>query len=240
MQLNQVHCGDCLVLMQSIPNHSIDMVLCDLPYGTTQCRWDCVIPFDQLWQHYSRIVKHNGAILMFGAEPFSSMLRMSNISNYKYDWIWEKGEATGYLNSKKQPLRAHETISVFYQKQPTYIPQMTHGHVRKVSLKGDKNTPLYRHQSREVPYDSTSRYPRSVLRFSKDKQRQSLHPTQKPIGLCEYMIKTYTNEGDVVLDNCCGSGTTGVACKNLNRNFILIEKDSEYVEIARKRIADGV
>lgn len=231
--------GDCLNLMKEIPDNSVDMVLCDLPYGTTQCKWDIVIPFDRLWEEYRRIVKQNGAICLFGTEPFSSRLRMSNINDFKYDWIWDKVKSTGFLNAKKQPMRGHEIVSVFYGKQCTYNPQMTHGHVRKVSSAEHKRnctkTEVYGDHGLTC-YDSTDRYPRSIQVFSTDVQKSSLHPTQKPVALCEYLIKTYTNEGETVLDNCMGSGTTGVACINTNRNFIGMEIEPKYFEIAKKRI----
>lgn len=228
--------GDCLEVMKTIPDGSVDMILCDLPYGCTACKWDAVIPFKPMWEQYARVIKKNGAVVLFGSEPFSSCLRLSNVTQYKYDWIWEKGEATGHLNAKKQPLRAHETISVFCQGQSVYNPQKTHGHERKVSAKGDQNTPIYGLQTRRVPYDSTSRYPRTVLRFSKDKQKIALHPTQKPVPLLEYLIRTYTNENETVFDNCMGSGSTGVAAMNLNRKFIGMELDAKYFEIAKQRI----
>ena len=231
--------GDCLNLMEEIPDNSVDMVLCDLPYGTTQCKWDVVIPFDDLWTEYHRIVKENGAICLFGTEPFSSYLRMSNIKEFKYDWIWDKVKSTGFLNAKKQPMRGHEIVSVFYRKQCTYNPQMTHGHARKISSADHKRnctkTEVYGNHGM-TSYNSTDRYPRSIQVFSADVQKSALHPTQKPVALCEYLIKTYTNAGETVLDNCMGSGTTGVACVNTNRNFIGMELEPKYFEIAKKRI----
>lgn len=234
--------GDCLKVMKSIPDGSVDMVLCDLPYGTTQCKWDVVIPFDDLWKEYRRIVKQNGAICLFGTEPFSSRLRMSNINEFKYDWIWDKVKGTGFLNAKKQPMRGHEIVSVFYRKQCTYNPQMTHGHARKISSAEHKRncikTEVYGEHGLTC-YDSTDRYPRSIQVFSTDVQKSALHPTQKPVALCEYLIKTYTNEGETVLDNCMGSGTTGVACVNTGRNFIGIELDGKYFQIAKERIKNA-
>lgn len=228
--------GDCMHHLPEVPEHSVDLILCDLPYGTTRCRWDIVIPFEPLWAQYWRILKPDGAVVLFGSEPFSSHLRISQLEHYKYDWVWEKGEATGHLNSKKQPLRAHEFLHVFYRNQPHYSPQKTEGHERKVSLRGDQISEIYGKQTPKVPYDSTSRYPRSVIRFSKDKQRIRLHPTQKPVELLKYMIKTYTREGEVVLDNCMGSGSTGVAALELDRKFIGIESDPGYFSHARSRI----
>ena len=244
--INQIICGDCLEIMKEIPDGSIDMVLTDPPYGTTACKWDSVIPFDLMWEQLNRIIKPNGAIVLFGSEPFSSALRMSNIKNYKYDWMWEKPTATGYLNAKKQPMRAYENISVFYKTQPTYNPIKTQGHKRKVSSAISRGksieraigkSKVYNNENSEkiTDYNSTERYPRNVITFSTDKQKSKLHPTQKPVALMEYLIKTYTNEGETVLDFAMGSGTTGVACKNLNRKFIGIEISPEYCAIAQKR-----
>lgn len=227
--INQVTIGDCRDVMWNIPDNSVDMILCDLPYGTTRSHWDIIIPFDQLWPHYKRIVKENGAIVLFGMEPFSSRLRLSNLDDYKYDWIWEKGNAKGHLNAKKQPMRAHETISVFYEAQCVYNPQMTRGHERKVSNKiaSRYSTEVYGEMKSDTKYDSTERYPRSVLKFSADTQRRSFHSNQKPVALLEYLIRTYSNEGGLILDNCSGSGSTGIASMNTNRDFILIEKDEQ-------------
>lgn len=229
--------GDCLELMKDIPDKSIDMILCDLPYGTTQCKWDSIIPFKNLWEQYNRIIKNNGAICLFGQEPFSSTLRLSNLKNFKYDWIWDKVKGTGFLNAKRQPMRNHEIISVFYKKQCTYNPQKTFGHKLKQSYRRKElQTEVYGEMKNDYFYSSTERYPRSIQVFSTDTQNSSLHPTQKPVALCEYFIKTYTNENETVLDNCMGSGTTGVACVNTNRNFIGIELDKNYFNIAEERI----
>lgn len=232
--------GDCLIEMQNIPDKSIDAIICDLPYGTTQCKWDTIIPFDKLWEHYNRIIKDNGAILLFGAEPFSSTLRLSNLKLFKYDWIWNKTHPKGHLNAKKQPMRAHEIISVFYKKQCTYNPQKTQGHARKIAktyyVKENTGNSVYGKEVRNTEYDSTERYPLSVQVFSNADLSNVMHPTQKPVTLLEYLVRTYTNEGDAVLDNTMGSGTTGVACKNLNRNFIGIELDEKYFNIAKERI----
>lgn len=229
--------GDCLELMKDIPDKSIDMILCDLPYGTTQCKWDSIIPFKNLWEQYNRIIKNNGAICLFGQEPFSSTLRLSNLKNFKYDWIWDKVKGTGFLNAKRQPMRNHEIISVFYKKQCTYNPQKTFGHKLKQSYRRKElQTEVYGEMKNDYSYSSTERYPRSIQVFSTDTQNSSLHPTQKPVALCEYLIKTYTNENEIVLDNCMGSGTTGVACVNTNRNFIGIELDKNYFNIAEERI----
>ena len=234
--INLMH-GDCLELMGEIPDGSVDMVLCDLPYGTTACKWDSVIPFEPLWAHYKRVIKKNGAILLFAQLPFDKVLGCSNLPWLRYELIWEKTHATGHLNATKMPMKAHENILVFYDRLPTYNPQKTSGHVRKTAVKRSDVTQVYGEQQfDELPYDSTDRYPRSVLQFPSDKQRISLHPTQKPVALMEYLIRTYTNEGETVMDNCMGSGTTGVACVNTNRNFIGIEQDAKYFTIAEQRI----
>lgn len=223
--------------MENIPDRSIDMILCDLPYGTTQCRWDIIIPFEPLWVQYERIIKDNGAIVLFGSEPFSSKLRLSNIKCFKYDWIWDKVKGTGFLNARRQPMRNHEIISVFYKKQCTYNPQKTFGHKMKKSYRSKElQTDVYGEMKNDYTYESTERYPRSIQVFSTDTQNSSLHPTQKPVALLEYLIKTYTNEGEVVLDNCFGSNTTGVASVNTGRRYIGIEKDEWYFKIGKERI----
>lgn len=234
--------GDCLKLLKNIPDGSVDMVLTDPPYGTTACKWDSVIPFEPMWEQLNRIIKQNGAICLFGSEPFSSALRMSNIKVFKYDWYWQKTTPTGFLNAKKQPLRNIETISVFYSKQPKYNPQKTVGHKRKVSLAKHKvnckKSEGY-HDYGLASYDSTERYPTQILQYKTDRQKCALHPTQKPTDLLAYLIKTYTNEGETVLDFTMGSGSTGVACVNTNRRFIGIELDDGYFEIAKKRIEEA-
>lgn len=231
--------GDCLELMNDIPEKSVDCIITDLPYGTTQCKWDTIIPFEPLWKQYNRIIKDNGAIVLFGTEPFSSHLRLSNLKNYKYDWIWDKVKGTGFLNAKRQPMRNHELISVFYKKQCTYNPQKTYGHKMKKSYRSkDLQTDVYGEMKNDYTYESTERYPRSIQVFSTDTQNSSLHPTQKPVALIEYLIKTYTNEGELVFDSCMGSGTTGVACINTNRRFIGIELDNNYFKIAKNRISE--
>lgn len=239
--LNTLIQWDCLEVMKSIPDKSIDMILCDLPYWTTACKWDTIIPFEPLWEQYKRIIKDNGAIVLFGSEPFSSALRMSNIKNYKYDWIWEKAIGANPLLCKKQPMKYHENISVFYKKQPTYNPQMTKGKLRnkKPEMFGNKTDENWGGAMRDIKgIDNVNDlyYPRSYQYFSNANQKDKVHPTQKPVSLFEYLIKTYTNEGDLVLDNCAGSGTTAIACLNTNRNYILIEKEPEYIEIINNRI----
>lgn len=245
--------GDCIELMNDIPDKSVDMIFTDLPYSTTQNSWDCMINFDELWKQYKRIIKKNGCIALWAQAPFSHVLAMSNLSQYRYEWIIEKTKATGHLNAKKMPMKAHEnvmvfadlddtpeTLQIFYGKLPTYNPQMTEGH-----------TPVHNYTKHTTDGNcygetkvgisgggSTRRYPRDVLQFKWDTQKSSLHPCQKPLEVCEYFIKTYTNEGDLVLDSCMGSNTAGLACKNLNRRYIGIEKEPEYFEIAKKRIND--
>lgn len=230
--------------MKRIPDGSVDMVLCDLPYGSTNCKWDVLIPFDELWNQYLRVCKENAAIVLFGCEPFSSHLRVSNLKMFKYDWIWNKRNCSGFLNAKKQPLRTNEIISVFYRKQCTYNPQMskdrkprdfTGNHVTYSKIY-NKCTPFERLNTKD-----DLAYPKSVLNFTgvvNNSKEKLPHPTQKPIPLCEYLIKTYTNEGETVLDNCMGSGTTAVACINTGRNFIGFELEKAYWEICQKRITE--
>ena len=226
--------------MEQIPDKSIDMVLCDLPYGTTNCYWDIIIPFENLWKQYNRIIKDNGAVVLFGQEPFSSYLRISNIKDYKYDLYWEKERLTNIQQVKRRPGKTIETISVFYKKQPTYNPQMKkhegplrsnkvkNGRIGGIADTGNKKVKEYK--------DNGLRYPTQVWKFKRDILTSNLHPTQKPILLLEEIIKTYTNEGDLVLDNTMGSGSTGVACLNTNREFIGIEKEEKYFNIAKERI----
>lgn len=239
----QLYNGDCFEIMKDIPDKSIDMILCDLPYGITQCKWDITIPFQPLWEQYKRIIKENGAILLFSSQPFTSALVMSNIKMFKYEWIWQKTHPKGHLNAKKMPMRAHENIEVFYNKPPTYNPQMTHNHKRKIAntnyIRESNGDSCYGKETRATFYDSTDRYPLDVQVFSNADQTNKLHPTQKPVALLEYLIKTYTNEGETILDNCMGSGSTGVAAINTNRNFIGIELDEKYYEIANERINEA-
>jgi len=209
-----------------------------MPYGTTQCKWDSLIDLDLLWTEYNRICKPNAAVVLFAQTPFDKALGASNLKNLKYEIIWEKTSATGHLNAKKMPMKAHENILVFYKKLPIYNPQKTQGHARKTSKTGKKyDSDCYGDEKEKPFYDSTERYPRSVQVFPTDKQTLKLHPTQKPVALIEWLIRTYSNEGDIVLDNTMGSGTTGVACKNLGREFIGIELDETYFNIASERIA---
>ena len=228
--------GECLEKMKDIPDKSIDMILCDLPYGTTACKWDTVIPFEPLWEQYKRIIKDNGAIVLFGSEPFSSYLRMSNIKQFKYDWIWDKKLAGNGILAKKQPLKIHEIISVFNSK--TYYPQKTKGKFRKKM--GLKESQITGGNSFCNETENDEYYPKSIQEFGIGNLRTGrLHPTQKPVALFEYLIKTYTNEGDTVLDNCAGSFTTAIAAENTKRNWICIEQLEEYCEIGRKRIEEN-
>ena len=228
--------GDCLELMKDIPDKSIDMILCDLPYGTTACKWDTVIPFDKLWEQYNRIIKDNGAIVLFGSEPFSSKLRMSNLKLYKYDWVWNKVRGVGFQVAKYRPMQNHENIMVFCKKRLNYYPIMLKKNkIKKSKLYSKSDTcPLKYNDNKVRTYEYS--YPKSIIEFSNASQKGKVHPTQKPVTLLEYLIKTYTNEGDLVLDNCMGSGSTGVACINTNRSFIGIELDEKYFEIAKERI----
>ena len=228
--------GDCLEKMKDIPDGSIDMILCDLPYGTTKCKWDVIIPFEPLWEQYERIIKDTGAIVLFGSQPFTTALNNSNMKLYRYEWIWIKNNSTGFQLANKRPMKKHENISVFYNKQPTYNPQglQPYGKVNKRGSMGDN----WDEMSSNQYIQKYTNYPTLLLEFSHDKEK--LHPTQKSIALLEYLIKTYTNEGETVLDNCMGSGSTGVACINTNRNFIGIELDPEYFKIAEKRINENL
>ena len=242
MKRNEIHKGDCLELMPKlIEDKSVDMIFCDLPYGTTKCKWDSVIDLPKLWSEYERVIKDNGVILLFAQSPFDKVLGASKLNLLRYEWIWEKTQATGHLNAKKMPMKAHENILVFYKKLPTYNPQKTNGHKPINSytkyIKTQNNTEIYGEMKREISGGGeTDRYPRSILTFASDKQKSKLHPTQKPLSLIEYMIKTYTNEGDLILDNTAGSGTTGLGAKNLKRDYIMMEQDPEHYETACKRV----
>jgi len=244
--INLLH-GDCLELMKDIPDNSIDMVLCDPPYGTTACKWDTVIDFELMWSELKRITKDNGAICLFGSEPFSSALRMSNIKMFKYDWVWEKERPTNFQILKKQVGKVHELISVFYLKQCFYAPVMEDSWLAKerprvsgknYNINKELNRVKHTGMAAKVSkgFNSKKRYPRSVIKFNRNHKGQRWHPTQKPVALLEYLIKTYTLENETVLDFTMGSGSTGVACKNLDRKFIGIEKDEKYFKIAKERI----
>lgn len=233
--------GDCLQVMKHIPDKKVDMILCDLPYGTTACSWDVIIPFDKLWEQYNRIIKSNGAIVLFGSEPFSSMLRMSNIKMFKYDWVWKKNSTTGFANVKSIPLKEHEMISVFSKKKMKYNPQGVK-RIKPVLKTTPKNKFVgyieSKGQEGKQYIVDKSGYPRSILEYKSESY--TVHPTQKPVELLEYLIKTYTNEGDTVLDNCMGSGSTGVACINTGCKFIGIEQDEHYFKVACGRITQQI
>lgn len=227
--------GDCLEIMKSIPDKSIDMILCDLPYGTTRNKWDGVIPLNLLWEQYERIIKDNGCIALFGQPPFDKVLGCSNLKLLKYEWIWEKSHATGHLNAKKMPMKKHENILIFYRQLPTYNAQLKPGKPYKdLRTEGKVHSSNYGKQtSYKQNINDGWRYPTDILQFKAEKH---LHPTQKPTPLLEYLIKTYTNENEVVLDNCMGSGSTGIACINTKRQFIGIELDKKYFDIASERL----
>ena len=227
--------GDCLEILPTLEDNSVDMVLVDLPYGTTACKWDSIIPLDKLWEQYNRICKEDGAMVFTAAQPFTTILAASNLDNFRYEWIWEKPQGTNPMNAKVMPLKSHENILVFYRKKPVYNPQMWYSTpYGGFSSEESKIGEVYgsaKSKHRDNP--EGSRYPKTVLRF---KQQKGFHPTQKPIDLMEYLIKTYTNEGETILDNTMGSGTTGVACMNTGRKFIGIEMEEKYFKIAENRI----
>lgn len=240
--------GDCLEVMNQIPDNSVDLILTDIPYGTTNCKFDVVIPFEPMWEHIKRIRKDNAATLLFAQTPFDKVLGCSNIKELKYEWIWEKTAATGHLNAKKMPMKAHENILVFYKKTPAYYPIKTQGHERKVSKSENRVVCINRRMSKHgtnylygketvaPDYDSTERYPRSVIKMKSDKQKTALHPNQKPVNLLKYFIETYTLPGQVVLDFTMGSGSTGEACIETGRVFIGIEKDKNIFATAKQRL----
>ena len=234
--------GDCLELMKNIPNGSIDMILADLPYGTTQNKWDSVIDLHKLWEQYERIIKPNGAIVLTAAQPFTSILVMSNLKLFKYDWVWKKPKGTGHLNAKKQPMRDKEDVLVFYKVQCTYNPQMTEGlpYKDKAGKDHSKTTSMtgsYGNYTNYREVNTGFRYPKQVQEFGVV-ERGTIHPTEKPVDLFRYFIRTYTNEGELVLDNTAGSGTTAIACLEENRQFIVMEQDPNYFEKIKKRVAD--
>ena len=231
--------GDCLEVMKDISDKSIDMILCDLPYGTTACKWDTIIPFEPLWEQYKRIIKDNGAIVLTASQPFTSALVMSNPDMFRYCWYWVKEQPINIMQIKKRAGKTVEEVCVFYSSQPTYNPQKTIHSGKKVTNKVKSGFGKLVDSGEKKPFeykDDGTRFPTQVLRIQSERLQGYLHPTQKPVALFEYLIKTYTDEGDLVLDNCAGSGTTGVACRNLGRNYILIEKEPKYVEIINKRL----
>ena len=240
MELNTIYNEECIDGMKRITDGSVDMILCDLPYGTTRNKWDEIIPFDLLWAQYNRVIKDNGAIVLTAQTPFDKVLGSSNIKNLKYEWIWRKENGTGFLNAKKMPLKDHENVLVFYKKLPTYNPQMRTGFKPYIKKGGGGGGGGGGGSSNYNPYKDVAtvsdgeRFPLTSLMFKRDKDK--IHPTQKPVALFEYLIKTYTNEGEIVLDNCMGSGTTAIACMNTNRNFIGFELDKEYYDKSIERI----
>lgn len=244
LELNAVHQGDCLELMSGIPDGSVDMILCDLPYGTTACKWDSIIPLSALWAEYRRIVKLKSAIVLTASQPFTTVLAHSNLDNFHYSWVWNKKFAGNFVQAKRMPLRNHEDILVFSYGGglPNYFPQKTQRArpITKGSNKQSEALPIAVTQHSKEFGDSkkvyVDKFPETILEFSCRDAYRGLHPTQKPVALCEYLIKTYSKEGAVVLDNCAGSGTVGVACQNTKRNFILIEREQKYVEICKSRL----
>ena len=229
--------GDCLKLMKDIPDKSVDMILCDLPYGTTSCKWDIIIPFDKLWEQYNRIIKDNGVVNLFSTQPFTTKLIHSNFKNYRYNWYWIKPQVSGFALAKFQPLRVVEDVCVFYKQKPTYNPQgiIKIDNPKKKVRHTKQNDKIYGFTLEKEYISTYTNYPKQTLFYKRDSKNR-LHPTQKPVPLLEYLIKTYTNEGETVLDNCMGSGSTGVACVNTERNFIGIELDEQYFDIAQERI----
>jgi len=242
--MNEIIHGDCLEVMQSIPDKSIDMILCDLPYGTTACKWDTIIPFEPLWEQYKRVIKDNGAIVLTASQPFTSALVMSNVKMFKYEWIWNKSRFTGNLNAKRMPLKAHENIMIFCKNKTPYYPIKTEVTQDKIDKRKNinpsnvKDGGAYNGSKGFINIrkkDDGTRYPTSVREF-KNPNNNLIHPTQKPVALFEYLIKTYTNENETILDNCSGSGTTAIACINTNRNYICIEKDKTYFDLSVERV----
>lgn len=246
IEFNKIYNEDCLGDINSrtgmwrIPDKSMDMILCDLPYEKTKNKWDSIIPLDKLWEQYKRIIKDNGAIVLFSAEPFTSQLVVSNLEMFRYDIIWEKQKGSDPLNAKRKPLRSHENILVFYKKLPTYNPQFEYGgdpYIRKGDCSVKSSNFNKANIIKDLGSEDGKRYPKTVVKFSNEGMNsKNLHPTQKPLKLCEWLIKTYSNEGDLILDNCMGSGTTAVACINTNRSYIGFEKEKEYIDIINHRI----
>jgi site-specific DNA-methyltransferase (adenine-specific) len=239
LEINQLYHGDCLELMKDIDDKSIDMILCDLPYGTTACKWDTIIPFEPLWEQYHRIIKDNGAIVLTAREPFTSKLICSNIKSYKHKWIWNKKQSGSPQNAKYMPLQIDEDIIVFSKYKVNYYPIMRKGKLRVKGGAKKSNSIMGKFNGGKEQIINDDYYPTNIIELANPRLNK-LHPTQKPVALFEYLIKTYTNEGDLVLDNCAGSGTTAIACINTNRNYILMEKEEKYCEIIRKRISEHV
>lgn len=236
IEKNKIYNMDCLEGMKFIPDKSIDMILCDLPYGTTACKWDTIIPFEPLWEQYERVIKDNGAIVLTASQPFTTKLINSNIDLFRYEWIWEKSRPSNFFFAKKGVMKYHENVLVFYKKLPTYNPIMRKGQKAHDSRGGISKNNITGTTNERKPNTSNLKYPSSIIKVKSTDSTRNLHPTQKPVELFEYLIKTYTNEGETVLDNCIGSGTTAVACMNTNRNYIGFELNKEYFDIAEKRI----
>lgn len=236
LEINQIHHGDCLELMKHVPDKSIDLILCDLPYGQTSNKWDSIIDLDQIWSHYKRVIKDNGCIALTAKGKFMHQLISSNLDMYRYEWIWDKNKGANFAHAKKMPLNVHEYVLIFYKKQPTYNPQMTDGKPYKQKRLQESVKGIADNMGRHTTVSDGKRYPKSIIRVEGIAQRHIIHPTQKPVSLFEYIINTYTNENELVLDNCSGSGTTAIACLNTNRNYICIEKEKEYVDMSDERI----
>ena len=238
IELNKIYNEDCLDGMNRIPDKSVDMILCDLPYGTTACKWDEIIPFDLLWEQYERVIKDNGAIVLTASQPFTTKLIASNYEMFRYNWVWEKSYSTGFMNANKMPLKNIEVVLVFYKRLPTYNPQGLIEINKTQVRKKDKKTTIYSDMGlKEGVYTQKyTNYPKQIIKTTA--KERTIHPTQKPVALFEYLIKTYTNGGETVLDNCMGSGTTAIACLNTNRNFIGFELDKGYFDIANERIEE--
>jgi len=241
LEINKIYNMDCLEGMKLIDDKSIDMILCDLPYGTTACKWDTIIPFEPLWEQYERIIKDNGAIVLMASQPFTTKLIMSKLDWFRYTWVWNKKKAGNIFLAKRQPMKIHEDIVVFSKKPHLYNPQM----VKRDKVKKSKNYGTGEsfggtREKEDKVYTYTHTYPKSIIEFSNARQKGKVHPTQKPVPLFEYLIKTYTNEGETVLDNCIGSGTTAIACINTNRNYIGFELDKRYYDIANVRICKAI
>ena len=236
MRLNYIDNVDCLEGLKDVPDHSVDVIITDPPYGTTRNNWDNVVPFDRLWCEFERITKDNAAVVVFSQQPFAAQVILSNPDMFRYEWIWEKQQGTGHLNAKKMPLKAHENILIFYKKLPTYNPQMRVG-FKPYTCKSGRGSTNYGSQESVTTVSNGERYPVDVLKFASDK---GLHPTQKPVALLEYLVKTYSNPGDVVFDPFMGSGTTAVACLRTGRHYIGFELSAEYCQIAEQRVTEAI
>ena len=236
MELNKIYNEDCLEGMKRIPDGSVDMILCDLPYGTTRNEWDSIIPLNNLWEQYNRVIKETGAIVLTAQTPFDKLLGVSNIDNLRYEWIWDKKLASGHLNAKRAPMKRHENVLVFYKKMPTYNPAMSFGLPYDKGITKTFSENYGEQKGVRVVNTDGSRYPTTIIEESNANRNDRIHPTQKPVALFEYLIKTYTNKGETVLDNCMGSGTTAIACMNTERNFIGFELDETYYNKSLERI----